>query len=108
MDSAELPLDARCSALTTVLALARLTGQSARVSSEFLVAYDYGMGGVWAIVLADSAAEITSRYPEVVIVTDRPGWMNEVRFERLRRDTVDIKVAEDQGIFKGVVADRSK
>jgi len=31
------------------------------VASEFLVVYDYGMGALWAVVLADSADEITAR-----------------------------------------------
>ena len=81
--------------------------QSDRVPDEFLVAYDYGMGGVWAIVLADSADEITTRYPEVVIVTDRPAWMDVAHLERLQSEAVDISATEDQGIFKAIVADRS-
>jgi hypothetical protein len=78
------------------------------VQSEYLVGYDYGMGGVWAVVRAESADEITTRYPEVVIVTERPAWMDEVRFERLRSEVVDINTTEDEGIFKAIVADRSK
>jgi hypothetical protein len=78
------------------------------VPSEFLVAYDYAMGGLWAIVLADSADEITTRYPEVVIVTDRPAWMDDARFERLQSEALDISATEEQGIFKAIVADRSK
>ena len=76
--------------------------------SEFLVVYDYGMGGLWAVVLADSVDQITTRYPEVKIATDRPAWMDDSDFERLRQEVADISVAEDQGIFKAVVADRSK
>jgi hypothetical protein len=38
--------------------------QSERLPSGFLVAYDYGMGGLWAVVIADSADQITTRYPE--------------------------------------------
>lgn len=66
------------------------------------------MGGVWAVVMADSADQITNRYPEIGIATDRPGWMDDAHFERLRREAVDIDAAEDEGIFKAVVADRSK
>jgi hypothetical protein len=78
------------------------------VQSEFLVAYDYGMGGLWAIVRAESADEITNRYPEVAIVTERPIWMDDAHFERLRIEAVDINTTEDEGIFKAIVADRSE
>ena len=45
------------------------------MASEFLVVYDYGMGALWAVVLADSADEITARYPEITIAitTGPPG-----------------------------------
>ena len=84
------------------------SGNLKRVPSEFLVVYDYGMGGLWAVVFADSADEITTRYPEVGIATDRPAWMDDADLERLRREVVDINAPEDEGIFKAVVADRSK
>lgn len=30
---------------------------------HFLVAYDYGMGGLWGIMLAKSEDEIKAKYP---------------------------------------------
>lgn len=64
---------------------------------EFLTVYDYGMGGVWKIILAESAREIEERYPELNIVTDPPGTMTEEELAdiRSRRNAVDIDDLED-------------
>ena len=78
------------------------------MSREFLVCYDYGNGGLWAVVLASSADEITARYPEVVIVPERPPWMGDAKHVKLRRDPLVVNLPEDQGIFKAVVASRLK
>lgn len=43
--------------------------------SDFLVAYDYGMGGVWAFARATSAEEVTRTFPELAVVNVRPDWM---------------------------------
>jgi hypothetical protein len=55
-----------------------------RVDREFLVAYDYGMGGLWGILMAPSAQAISARYPELIVVAERPEWMDDERYERLR------------------------
>ena len=33
----------------------------------FLAAYDYGMGGLWLVLMARSEAEILEKYPELSI-----------------------------------------
>lgn len=45
------------------------------MKKNFLVAYDYGMGGLWGVIRARSAAEINHRFPKLVIVSRRPDWM---------------------------------
>jgi hypothetical protein len=45
------------------------------MKTRFLVVDDYGMGGIWAYVLAESAEEIKARYPTLQIVTEVPGWV---------------------------------
>lgn len=58
---------------------------------EFLVASDYGMGGSWAFLLAESEEEVRARFPELTIVTKRPQWMDDAEEQNLRaRMTVDI------------------
>lgn len=47
------------------------------VKQAFLVVYDYGSGGVWAYVRADSAEEIEHEFPELKVVFELPTWMSE-------------------------------
>jgi hypothetical protein len=49
---------------------------------DFLVVYDYGMGGVWAIIKARSADEITKKYPMFIVRTERPAWMDDDQYKR--------------------------
>ena len=79
-----------------------------RVTREFLVCFDYGTGGLWAVVIADSADQIKGRYPEVSIAPERPPWMDDATYVKLRRDLLVVDRPEDQGIFKAVVEGRSK
>ena len=72
---------------------------------EFLVAYDYGMGGLWAIVSAPSAAAITARYPELKIVRERPDWMTDDSFSKLQRFEVDAD-PDNVPMLRGILADR--
>ena len=51
---------------------------------EFLTVYDYGQGGVWTLLLADSAHQIRDRYPELKVVTHPPGTMTDEELERIR------------------------
>ena len=75
----------------------------------FLVVYDYGMGGVWGIVLARSEAEIAAAYPELTVVRERPSWMSEERYAELARgQTHDIDDREVGGVIRAVVRDREK
>ncbi len=50
---------------------------------EFIVVYDYGMGGVWALIWAPSRSILESTYPELVVVDERPGWMDQGEYERI-------------------------
>lgn len=58
---------------------------------RFLVNYDYGMGGAWAFVLAESEQDLVSRFPELTVVTDPPEWLTESEAQHLAETlTVDI------------------
>lgn len=50
---------------------------------DFLVVYDYGQGGLWAIVTARFAEEIKAKFPVLSIVDERPEWMDEPAYERV-------------------------
>ena len=60
---------------------------------EFLVVYDYGMGGVWGFARAQSEAEICRTFPELSIVHGNPAWMTQEQ-ERRVRSVSSFKVAE--------------
>ena len=58
---------------------------------RFLVACDYGQGGIWASLLARSRQEIEERYPALVILDEPPGWMDDAQLARIEaRMTVDV------------------
>jgi hypothetical protein len=72
--------------------------------SKFLVLYDYGQGGRWAIVLAPSAAEIKGRFPELDIVAERPSWMTDDYYRNLEARVYDID--KPSGLLADIVLDR--
>ncbi len=41
---------------------------------DFLACYDYGMGGVWLYVEAESTSELVRRYPALTAFDEPPGW----------------------------------
>jgi len=57
---------------------------------RYLGVYDYGQGGRWALVLAESAEEIRIRFPELEVVNERPGWMTDDYYPRLEGRIYDI------------------
>jgi hypothetical protein len=77
------------------------------MKSRFLVCYDYGMGGLWGVVHAQSKGEVLRRYPELVIVDERPEWMTEERFRQLESNAYDVEAAP-RGMLEAVVAERDK
>lgn len=50
---------------------------------EFLVAYDYGMGALWGVVVASSEEEVEKKYSEMKIFHDRPEWMNDKQYSEI-------------------------
>ncbi len=51
---------------------------------EFLVGYDYGNGGLWAIVAAPSEQAILDLYPEVEIARTLPKWIDDADMANIR------------------------
>ncbi len=75
------------------------------MDSEYLVVYDYGMGGLWGVLLAPSEVAIKAKYPELRIASERPAWMTEEAFQRLREQPLWLD-AEPEGMLQAVVSDR--
>jgi hypothetical protein len=74
---------------------------------RYLVAYDYGAGGLWGVLLARSEGEITRKYPELTIVHTRPPWMSDREYARMCEDEYDIDGAP-RGLLNVLVADRER
>ena len=61
------------------------------VRNRYLVVYDYGQGGVWAYITAESPEQITDGFPELSVVEATPDWMtDEVRKTLEARMSFDI------------------
>ncbi len=74
----------------------------------FLVAYDYGMGGLWGAMLARSEDEILAAYPELAIVHQRPKWMNGDQYMRICDQELHDIDGAPWGILDVVLADRRR
>ena len=74
---------------------------------SFLVVYDYGMGGLWGLLLARSEKEIRDLYPELETLRERPPWMKDEMYDRIvRKQRYDID-APPRGILKAIIGQRS-
>ncbi|MBO0806843.1 MAG: hypothetical protein J2P32_00875 [Actinobacteria bacterium] len=74
----------------------------------FLVAYDYGSGGLWGVILARSEDEIRREYPELTIVHERPRWMSEDEYARICDEEMHDIDGAPWGILNVVLADRER
>jgi hypothetical protein len=79
--------------------------ESGLPDAPYLVAYDYGGGGLWAILMAPSSVAIAGKYPELTIADDRPTWMSADRYEELLAQPQWLD-DPPSGILEAVVADR--
>jgi hypothetical protein len=75
---------------------------------EFLVAYDYGMGGLWGVLIAPSVDAIADRYPELSVADAMPPWMTTADLERHREAPLWLDDEPPQGLLKALVADRER
>lgn len=59
--------------------------------SAFLTLYDYGQGAIWRVILAESAEQISDRYPALEVLSAPPDWMRDEDLRDIeQRSTVDI------------------
>jgi hypothetical protein len=61
---------------------------------HYLVAYDYGMGGLWWFVKAGSAEEIRAASSELIVVDEVPAWMREDHWKSIERDDLQNPQSE--------------
>ena len=76
--------------------------------SKYLVMYDYGQGGVWAFVRADSTDQIRQEFPELTVFEQAPVWMTkEILDEIERKMTFDIS-KNQSGLLADIRRSRTK
>lgn len=59
------------------------------MKKKFLTVYDYGMGGVWTYILANSAKDVSDKYPKLKVLDQEPDWFFDQDTNKIIR-TVDI------------------
>jgi hypothetical protein len=57
---------------------------------RFLVCHDYGMGGIWAYLLADSEQQILDRFWGLMVHHEIPQWFSEEDIADLESRVYDI------------------
>lgn len=61
------------------------------MKSKFLVLYDYGQGGLWANLLAESPDEIRRAFPALRVFERPPAWMKAGDLDAVNKSmTIDI------------------
>jgi hypothetical protein len=53
------------------------------MKAKYLTVYDYGTGGVWAIIAAPSRNDIAAKYPMLKVFDDPPGWMSQSQYTEI-------------------------
>lgn len=71
---------------------------------EYLVSYDYGQGGLWAFVRADSADQIRKRWPQLEVYDHRPAIMDDRLFAEVCGRGIRNLDALDADWFAGVAS----
>lgn len=56
--------------------------------NEFFALYDYGQGGLWVIVRADSVAQIRNKYPQLEVFEGVPPMLDDATVAIIRRSGV--------------------
>lgn len=65
------------------------------IRQPFLTCYDYGQGGVWAWVIAESAAKVQQAYAELTVLDRMPPWMTPEVLHRL--ESCDLNTTPPTG-----------
>jgi hypothetical protein len=64
--------------------------------TTFLAAHDYGMGGIWILIDAESPEQVERLYPQLKVVPQRPTWLDE-RYMDIMRQRLHFDVDEPSG-----------
>ncbi len=54
----------------------------------FLTVYDYGAGGVWAVMCSPDKKSIQRKYPILDVFDERPRWMSDDLYAKIAERTL--------------------
>jgi len=54
----------------------------------FLTVYDYGSGGIWAVMRSPDRTSIERKYPILDVFDERPLWMSEDLYAKIAERTL--------------------
>jgi hypothetical protein len=61
----------------------------------FLTLHDYGTGGLWAYMRADSPEQIRARFRDLEVLAEAPAFMDEEQLKQIEADGVyDVETFE--------------
>jgi hypothetical protein len=64
---------------------------TAAAKQSFLTVYDYGAGGLWAIMRSPDKNSIKRKYPILDVFDERPRWMSDDLYAKIaERNLYDI------------------
>ena len=66
------------------------------MKKKFLTAYDYGQGGIWRFILAESEQQLNEQYPELTVFHEYPNWMDAEIIETLEQLVLNIEDSESE------------
>jgi sugar (pentulose or hexulose) kinase len=78
------------------------------MKKPYLVAYDYGSGGVWAVIFAADKAQIGVKYPLLHVIDDRPTWMSEDEYQKILATLAFDIDAEPYGWLLSIVEEQHR
>jgi hypothetical protein len=75
---------------------------------EFFVVDDYGQGGIWLVIHAESAAAIKEKYPELDVFEEAPEFLTQEVVDRARAKRSYELDDAPTGYLADIVADRQR
>lgn len=70
------------------------------MKTKFITVYDYGTGGVWRYIYAESAGEIQKKYPRLKVLDREPSWFGDEH----RKYTLECDIDDPPDVFlKGMM-----
>jgi len=84
-------------------------GTNRIMKKSFLCVDDYGMGGIWYVVLSESWERIAEKLPFLICVENRPDWMDQQHYEKIAATgTFDIDNLPTEGILGLTLQERMR